>query len=125
MNLSLILLVIAQLESSGGRNFKHPQPENHGWYGMSDLAIMDINRHYGLHYTADDTLNRNIASTMASLFIRMYMREDWTARECLGFWRCGIGGMNHMTEVQQKYVDHGMRMYAALLRGENKWQETL
>lgn len=122
MNLSLILLCLAQLESSGGKNMNHPQPENHGWYGQSDLAITDINRHYGTDYTAQDCKDKLESRFMANLYIAMYIREDWTVRDVIAFWRCGVKGMRKPTEKQIAYVDHGMRMYTELVQGNEEWR---
>jgi len=126
MNVAHIVLVIAFLESSLGRNFNHPDPHNHGWTGISDIAIKDLNNRAGYEkYKATNMNNREMCFRASVEHINNYLEThaDWSLTDILLFWRCGIGGMNRPTPKQLEYMQNGVERYSKLINGDPRWKE--
>lgn len=125
IDLSKLLMVIWFMESSCGENMNHPQPNCHGHYGMSDIAIRDVNERCHTRFSADEMDNHATATIAARMYIGMYFRKhsEWTVNDILLFWRCGIVGMNSPTQKQVEYMDEGIRRYEMLLNGDKNWNK--
>jgi len=119
MNIVQVLTVISMLESSGGKNFNHPQKNCHGWLGMSDIAIEDMAEKLGTQWNANDTLDHDKAFQMAAQYLSMYRKDDWTVIDILLFWRCGIKGMKTPSLKQLNYAMKGLMLYSDLMDGKD------
>jgi hypothetical protein len=122
MNLSLVLLVIWQLESSQGKNMKHPTA-CYGHLGTTQAALSHVNDRFGSTFDRYDMLDRETSFAHAKMYIRMHMKKDWTVRDVIALWRCGAKGMKNPTAKQAKYIERGVRMYEAMVAGEKDWRD--
>jgi len=107
MNTILALLVAISLqESGGGVNRWNPKERAVGEYQIRQLAVDDLNRHYGKDYKLEDFENRALARWAVLHYGKMYGAE--TPEEISRIWNGGPRGMKkrstikYWNEVQEK-----------------------
>ncbi len=117
-NITYIIIALWFLESSCGKNFKHPDPNCVGHLGIKPIVVEDANRIIGTKkFKFSDRGNREKSFEIARIMFNHYANPDWDLGDFFLLWRCGYKGMNNPTSEQLDYATHGIEVYHQIVRG--------
>lgn len=126
INIAQLVLVIAFLESSNGRNLNHQDPHCHGHTGISDAVIHDLNQRAGYEkYKVADMDDRYNCLMASQEHLEHYLSHnpDATVNDLLLVWRCGEFGSRHPEPKHLEYMRAGLDRFIKLQEGDERWNK--
>ncbi len=94
--LSTLIVALIFVESHGDDKAFNAKEKAYGCLQVRSAVIKDVNARYHTAYTLNDMFNRDMAITVCSLYLTIYVRADRLGREpeAEDYARIWVGGPN-------------------------------